>query len=239
MDTDRYLEHLRADAARLADAARASGLAAKVPTCPEWDVTALVEHVGAVYAHKIECMRLRRRPEEWTKETPAGTDPVDWLTAELDTLVGELVSRGPDAPAYTWYPPDQTVGFWYRRMAQETVVHRVDAEAAAGHPSVVDDDIALDGIDEMLRVFLGGPWWEEEPEPAATGSTYAITAAGETWRVTLQTTAVTIARGPGDAVAEVTGMPYDVLMWVWGRPSSAAVSGDVTELRERLAKVSD
>jgi hypothetical protein len=29
-------------------------------------------------------------------------------------------------PAGSWYTPDQTVGFWIRRMAQETVIHRID-----------------------------------------------------------------------------------------------------------------
>jgi hypothetical protein len=51
--------------------------------------------------------------------------------------------------------PDQTVGFWIRRMAQETVVHRVDAELAAEvAPGAIPDDIALDGIDEFLIAFI-------------------------------------------------------------------------------------
>jgi hypothetical protein len=34
--------------------------------------------------------------------------------------------RKPEDPAGSWYTPDQTVGFWIRRMAHETVIHRID-----------------------------------------------------------------------------------------------------------------
>ena len=45
--------------------------------------------------------------------------------------------------------------FWIRRMAQETVIHRVDAELALGEPfAPIPDDLALDGIDEVLERFL-------------------------------------------------------------------------------------
>ena len=48
------------------------------------------------------------------------------------------------------------MGFWFRRMAHETVIHRVDAELAAGLPTAhVPDDLAIDGIDEVSRFFEG------------------------------------------------------------------------------------
>jgi hypothetical protein len=40
-------------------------------------------------------------------------------------------------------------------MAQETVIHRVDAELAAGAPvAVIPGDLAADGIDELLAAFV-------------------------------------------------------------------------------------
>lgn len=235
MDEKRYLEHLRADTARLADAARAAGYDAKVPTCPEWTVADLVGHVGAVYDDKIKCMRLGREPGDWTGKAPEGTDPLAWLDDRLDALVEEMTSRGPETYSYTWYPPDQTVAFWFRRMAQEAAVHRVDAESAAGRTSAIDDELALDGIDEKLRVFLANPWWEEHPWDDATGRTFAVRSGERVWRIVSETALARIEDGPGDAVGEVSGTPYDVLMWVWGRPNAATVTGDVEELRTRLA----
>ena len=46
-------------------------------------------------------------------------------------LAQEFAARDPADPSGTWYGPDQTVGFWIRRMAQETVIHRIDAELGA------------------------------------------------------------------------------------------------------------
>ena len=46
--------------------------------------------------------------------------------------------------------------FWARRMALEIAVHRYDGELAHGDATAIPDDLALDGIDEMLKVFLAG-----------------------------------------------------------------------------------
>ena len=71
-------------------------------------------------------------------------------------LTAEFAARSPESPAFTWYGPDQTVGFWIRRMAQETVIHRVDAELGAGVASIapIPADLAHDGIDEFLVAFV-------------------------------------------------------------------------------------
>ena len=50
-------------------------------------------------------------------------------------------------------PSDHTAGFVIRRMAQETAVHRWDADDAAGRPRPVEADLASDGIDEFLHHF--------------------------------------------------------------------------------------
>ena len=67
-------------------------------------------------------------------------------------LRAEFRAREPGAPAPTWFGPDQTVGFWIRRMAQETVIHRIDAELAAGLPvTPVPGDLAADGSTRCSR----------------------------------------------------------------------------------------
>src|SRR3954454_9467343 len=125
----RYLESIDADSDRLATVA-AQGLDNPVPPCPGWTVGDAVRHTGSVYWHKVMCMRLQRRPEEheWPQDPPDGVGLVDWFRDAHRTLREELTSRGPDAPSPTWWPDDQTVGFWYRRMAQEVAIHRVDVE---------------------------------------------------------------------------------------------------------------
>lgn len=246
---ERYLELLRADGERLAEVAT-YGLDAPVPPCPGWTVRDVVVHTAEVYQNKLACMRLQRRPEEheWPHEPPAefGGDAIGWFRASLDELVRELVERGPQAPSYTWWPPDQTVGFWYRRMAQETAVHRVDVESAYDMVTHIDDALAADGVDEVLTRMLAGDWsdypaeaWDDVSPDAGAGRTIAVRTADGGWRVTLGPQRIDVSTEPGHADATVTGEPSEVLLWLWGRrpDSTVRISGDpaaVAAMRDRL-----
>jgi len=239
----RYLELLDADATRLL--AVTTDLDAVVPTCPGWIVRDLVEHLAEVYQHKIACTRLQRQPEDWPPPRPPG-DPREWLASSRAELLELLLDEGPDAPSATWWPPDQTVGFWYRRMAQETAVHRVDAESAVDAITPVAADLAVDGIDEVLMLMLEGDWtdmtaeeWGEVSPEAGAGKTIAVLGGGQTWRVTLRPDGVDVVVGAGSAAATVGGDPSEVLLWLWGRGPIDAVEVDgdddaVAALRARL-----
>lgn len=236
-DAERYLELLRADAERLATVA-AGNLGRDVPPCPGWTVRDVVVHTGQVYLHKVANMRTGR-----AAEFPPGpeddSDPVAWFRAALAELTDELVARGPDGPSYTWWPADQTAGFWYRRMAQETAVHRVDAESAVDAITAVDTWLAVDGVAEVLELFLAGDW-SDEPVEKAGGETVLIRTGPDAWRVTLERDRVGCERGAGPAAATVTGEPGELLLWLWGRRPLSAVHVDgaaaaASALRERLA----
>ncbi|TML25945.1 MAG: maleylpyruvate isomerase family protein, partial [Actinobacteria bacterium] len=133
----------------------ARDLTAPVPSCPGWTVDDLVRHVGLVYRHKVEAMRRGLPGEgEWPPAGVEGEETVALLDRGYAELTAEFAARKPDEPSGTWYEPEQTVGFWIRRMAQETVIHRVDAEQALGEPlAEIPDDLALDGVDEVLERF--------------------------------------------------------------------------------------
>ena len=159
MEWATYLDHLRADAARLSEIAR-TGFDRKVPCCEGWTVRDLVTHVGNVYEGRAAIVDegLTERPTMPPVE-PSG-DLMEWFDAASSDLVTVLSDHDPDEPVWTFYTPDQTVGFWYRRMAHESLIHRVDAEQAHGIPSEIDEVLAADGVDEMLTVMMsGGPEW--------------------------------------------------------------------------------
>lgn len=244
---DRYLELVESDTRRLAELARRD-LDADVPTCPGWAVRDLVLHTARVFQHKAACTRLGvmpKEPEEWPPPPPEG-DPVDHLAASLDELLGVLREHGPGAPSATWWPDDQTVGFWYRRMAHEAAVHRVDAEVAFAEITPVDPELAVDGVDEVLQLFLGGDWsdqpedgWRGVDPQAGDGRTVAVLAGDHTWRVTLHPDRVDVQEGPGEAVATIGGDPSDVVLWLWRRRPTelVEVAGDteaVAALHDRL-----
>ncbi len=134
-----------------------------MPTCPGWTAVDLVRHVGDVYSHKVAVLRLERAPKpgEW----PLGDD-LDHVAAldRHDALVADLVEllaeRGPDAPVRTWMrgEGEGTSGAWARRMANEALVHRVDAEATAQQPvHPAAHGLAVDGVEEILTWMAGHP----------------------------------------------------------------------------------
>jgi uncharacterized protein (TIGR03083 family) len=145
MEYSRYLDCLDTDYARLRDVAPMDP-AASVPTCPGWTVADLTRHVAE---HKTVIMREGAEPDPWPPKELADEEQVALLDRAYAGLLDELVSRKPEDPALSWYGPDQTVGFWYRRMAEETVIHRIDAELGTAQPvEPIPDDLAIDGIDE-------------------------------------------------------------------------------------------
>src|SRR5579872_477399 len=154
MDRSRYLDCLAADFARLR-AVVPTDLSARVPTCPDWTAADLTRHVAKVYLHKIECMRLGKEPAPWPPEGLGAEDALALLDRAYASLLEEFAWRKPEDPAGNWYAPDPTVGFWIRRMAQETVIHRIDAELATGNAvHGVPPDLAVDGVDELLKIFV-------------------------------------------------------------------------------------
>jgi uncharacterized protein (TIGR03083 family) len=245
MDTSRFLECLAADYDRMRSVA-GRDLSAPVPSCPGWTVTELVNHLAEVYLHKSECIRLNDFPRPWPPDFSA-EEPVALLDRAYATLVAAFDRHQPADPARTWYEPDQTVGFWIRRMAQESVIHRVDAELALGEPiAPIPADLATDGIDEVLDLFLsyGTRTWAEEFGPLLSevlGYRVLVRSGGSSWLVTTASQGVEVAPGgDGPADAIVSGEPDAVLLWLWARGGDDIVSIDgsdkaITELRRLLA----
>jgi len=241
LSAEYYLEQLTTEAARLREAAEL-GLDAPVPSCPGWTVETVVRHVAQVYLHKVEVLRLGALPEPWP---PAGIDDRDALELydeSLAAILAALRKAGPDQQTWTFNPADSTSGFWYRRMAMETVVHRIDVELAHDVVTPIAAELALDGIDEVLFPTLGGPWWEESWTKHPLDASVRLTAEGRSWTVRADATTVTVAQGSeGDAAAEIFGDPGAVYLWLWGRTSDEAVqiagSTDVVrEFRGRLTE---
>ncbi|MEU9885243.1 maleylpyruvate isomerase N-terminal domain-containing protein [Sphaerisporangium sp. NPDC051011] len=247
MDFSRLLGCFEDDFALLRDAVAAADPPARVPSCPDWSAADLADHVAKVYLHKAESIRLGAFPEEW----PPGVlddDPVTSLAKTHAVLIGQFSAHSPEDRAATWHEPDQTVGFWIRRMAQETVIHRVDAELTAGRPvSPIPDDLALDGIDEVLKLFLGygSTRWlddfgtlldepDERPLSVAT-SHHAWTLKAVPGEGALPGRVhVEDAKTGFDGDALVSGDAGPLLLWLWNRGDDASVrlSGDPALLKQ-------
>ncbi len=179
------------------------------------------------------------------------------LQGRLDELLAELAARDPEQPAWSWDAANQTAGFWYRRMAQEVAVHRVDVEDGAGVPvTPVPPSLAEDGVDELLTAFISGDWSGDDDDPSLHGQRVQVRAGQASWTVTLDRgslravldagaapTPGAVSSSDGDSGgpdAWIRGEdPQDVLLHLWGRRPDAAVDrgGDgaaLEGLRRRL-----
>lgn len=208
-------------------AAVAVGPEADVPTCPNWTVRRLVRHIGRVHnqvglsldaAPDGPPPKAEQAPEDWD-------DLLAWWDVQVDTLLTKLAAKGPDSPAWTFVPGGDS-GWWARRQAHETAIHRLDAEVAAGvdHQLLFDPEFAADGIDELLTVLLARHTTEGE------GTVLVHAAdAGRAWLVTLSGGRPAVSAATDfDADASVVGTADAVYRAVWHRPSTAVVTGDHT-----------
>ncbi|WP_028661870.1 maleylpyruvate isomerase family mycothiol-dependent enzyme [Saccharomonospora saliphila] len=208
---------------------------APVPTCPGWTVSEVVRHVGSVSRVALGWLRTGSRPHEWQSDPVAGQTVRGYLRDGVAELSGLLARHDPAEPAGSWWDADRSHGFWYRRMAHELTVHRVDVQLAAGlDVSDIAEDLALDGVDEALSLWFGHRL--RRMGVTGTRSASVTVRAGEhAWAVDAGPDGTTVrpeperaatARGETDAV--VSGTAVSVYLWLWGRagPGAVTVEGD-------------
>jgi uncharacterized protein (TIGR03083 family) len=243
LSSEAYLGHLSEQAARLSGIGRSTDLGTPVPTCPGWTLHDLVGHCGEVYAHKTVALRTGRAPQDGeSAQAPSGPAVVDFHDEQLAELTRELEQRGPDGETWTWFPGEHSTGFWFRRMAQEALVHRVDGEIAAGSEvGPVDPVLAADGIEEVLAWFAGHPGVlaHSASRAGSAGEVY-VDAGDHAFVVELPDDGHVVREvdpleGPLLADAALRGGAGDIDLLLWGRPSRDTVSeeGD-REVLERL-----
>lgn len=204
----------------MADLARAD-LDVAVPTCPDWTLRDLIVHTGHVHRWQTEAARVDAGDfpdvSKLSREPSDGQSLADWFQEGVDAAVAIMAQVDPAASRWTWSKGTGDVAQWYfRRIAQETLVHRIDAELAAGDITDVDPAFAIDGIDEMTDMFM----------PAATGQPigghgeslhlHATDAEGE-WTITMHADRVDVVKGHAKGDAAIRGRAVDLLMQVWGR----------------------
>jgi hypothetical protein len=67
-------------------------------------------------------------------------------------LAEAIHAAGPATPVWS-FAPDQTAGFWARRMAHETTIHAADALYTAGRKVSIPADLSADGVSEWLGML--------------------------------------------------------------------------------------
>ena len=217
MEAGHRLARIEADGARLLDVA-STDLAAEVPACPGWDAARLVGHVGRVWRSVAAHVATRATeviPGSEIPSPPDGEAVVAFAREGLGEVLAALRDTDPATPVWSWAGTDHsTAGFYIRRMHQETLVHRVDAEQAAGLSSVVDPDDGGDGVDELCSVLLAGRTRGELP----AGSLHLHRTDGEgEWLLEVVDGAVAVRAEHAKGDAAVRGSGDDLLLAMWAR----------------------
>ena len=219
------IERIRREGDTLARAAELGPLDVRVPSCPDWDVEALVRHVGDVHRWAATIVR-ERVPQRLRRDFEPATaeDLFGWYREGVDALVVALSSASERDDFWYWGPAPNALSFWCRRQANETAIHRCDAQLARGAVSPLPTPEAVDGIDEWLGLAALRCH-------AAPGLGRAVglelSDDGTRWSVVLDES-VTVMGGAERADCAVRGAASDVFLWAMNRrgPDALAVSGD-------------
>ncbi|MEV6792934.1 maleylpyruvate isomerase family mycothiol-dependent enzyme [Streptomyces sp. NPDC051320] len=237
MKTAELIKSLEANGRLLARAAAEAGPDAEVPTCPGWRVRDLLRHTGMVHRWATAFV-----VEGYTTFHPDGGEPdldgdalVDWFGEGHASLVGALIAAPADLTCWTFVPVPSPLDFWARRQAHETAVHRLDAESALPErePGTVDPEFAVDGIDELLRMFHTRPKSRVRTNEPKTLRVRA-TDTGDVWTARLSAEPMRTDRTDiGSADCEVSGSAGLLYSTLWNRRplSSVSVAGDGTLAR--------
>lgn len=250
IDHGRMLDRLGIEGQLLMAAAQQGDPSSPVAGASGRTLAGTVGHAGDLCADALAWMGTQRRQIHLQElRRPYGTsidygEVVSCFAVGLADLLGEFSTSQGSQPCPTWWPEHSTTGFWLRRMLHATTVHRVDVETAAGVTiSPIDEDVATDGIDEILRLWFGYRL-NTLGVTASSGWTARVVASDGCWlaRATTERAEAQRAhhercggqppvepdRESDEADAVVAGDASAVYLWLWGRlpVRSIRASGD-------------
>lgn len=244
MDWNTYIDAIGADAKRLHDIALQRP-DVDLDTCPGWAMRDLVAHLGRVHHRTIDLVAQSLTDRFPEPVSAPEEDLVPWAAATAKRMVATLRTADPASPLYSWHEPDQTAGFWIRRMAHETAIHRLDAEIAINGVVPLGSAFASDCVSEVLGVMLTGiPSWGNWM-PIDKVVYLACTDVEKSWMVELgvfegtsprsgkhyeELPAMEFVTDVVDPDVAIAGSAHALASWIWGRGSLAdlTVDGDLT-----------
>jgi uncharacterized protein (TIGR03083 family) len=255
---DRYCGEIVAQTDLLRSRIEGADLTAPVPSCPGWNLGQLLRHLGGAHRWAETIVRTRATqplPDDhfrdlsgYTDEDPAVLGP--WLAEGAAQLADTLRGAGPDAEMWTAVP-GETAMFWARRFAHETLIHRADATLALGAEFTVDEEVALDALDEWMELGSLPQMFEFHPEqrellgPGRTLHFHATDTAPEAaaeWLIDLTGDAIVWRRAHEKAAVAVRGPLTGLLLVVYrrgpARSEGIEVLGDSQLLNFWLERVS-
>ncbi|MEW2427382.1 maleylpyruvate isomerase N-terminal domain-containing protein [Micromonospora sp. NPDC047644] len=226
--------------------ASAPDLDVPVPTCPDWTLRELAQHLGDGRRRQAVIIAAGSGVEPPTRADPKGAptaprhrEALDaWLAESTGLMLDALHEAGPDRGCWTWWgrsQAPQTSGAVARHQVQELAVHTYDVQLTQGAAQPLPSDVAVEGVDEFLTTVAATTVaWPFEP---ATIDLH--TTEGRSWRLTLDADGVrcddlAADAEPGDMA--LRGAASDMILYFYQRVplDSLEATGDTTPM-EQLA----
>lgn len=226
LSREQYLNHLHADYQLLAAAIPATPV--NVPSCPGWSTNDLAKHMAHVYLGQAFVVEtgIQAENKEHLAPYPRTENFIEFMSWGFEAITKALDIDRPERPTWSWHYSDRSVDFWFRRMAHETVIHRIDAEQAVGTVSKIDETLALDGVDEVLDFLpLMGSWPEVPNVDFGIVSIVASTSTTKkVWDLHFTDEAATVSAAdqPNPAARLVISGDAEAMdLYLWGRIDSS------------------
>jgi len=246
LSREQYLIHLNSDYRLLAAAIPEAPV--DVPSCPGWTTDDLAKHMAQVYLHQAFVVETGNTPEnkEHLTPYPRTQNFSEFMAWGFAAITQALDVNRAERKTWSWHHSDFTVDFWFRRMAHETVIHRIDAELATGSVTPIDEALALDGVDEVLDFLpLLGSWPEAPNVNFGIVSIAASTKSGKRfWDVNFTSEAATVSvtyEANPNARLVISGDAEAMDLYLWGRIDSSdpriSLTGEGEEIFKKLMQV--
>ena len=228
---DDYFVTLGALQAEFAAALKQADPDVPVPSCDDWSIGDLADHLAGV--HHWAAAMARDEDEE---PLPVPLDLVAAYEEQAAELRETLSALGPEATGRILNGLTEDgrgpVSFWFRRQVHETLVHLWDIRSALGLAAPeATPELWADTVDEVLTVMYPRQIALKRTRKVVTRIELTATDIDQTWAI-----------GAPNAVQKVsvTGSARDLALLLWGRttPRSAAltVTGDEAALAEALSR---
>lgn len=195
--------------------------------------------VGAVAGHVVAVYRwvstiLRTGSPAQPAEFPVNDET---MAPALRDARAELLAELERADRECWVIGNHTgtTAFWRRRMVLETLKHLLDVRTSPDSrfavPEELDSDLATDGVDEFLLVFLGRSRSSLDPLPGAVR--LVATDVDRSWTLAADWS----LDGESDVAATIEATAAELLLLLWERasvleePARFHVTGDAAAVR--------
>jgi uncharacterized protein (TIGR03083 family) len=185
-------------AERFADLVAAVDLGAPVPGCPGWTSYDVVTHLGNVHAWAATIVEtgLEARLLDDAPRSHRARVVRDWYAGKAEDLYQVLRGTDPERPCWNFAFGAGVAGFWSRRQLHETTIHTLDLDSVSGGTTRVAPQVAADGVDEVLTVFLHRMHTRGHPATLTAPLCLVCEDTGNAWTLTPR-----VARSePGQAV---------------------------------------